>query len=244
MCKFTWVSLNDIIWLSQLYLLFLVYSPTFSQVLLQYLQRPFLGISHTFSWLIRLALTLQRLNTENSKQMFPVKKLRGPSPNFHIYVSVSDLYIPRIGPPILLQENMRTYPGNINRSQTHECGNWDWGRAIPRKEIHNWDFRCSVSNVLSLFASVVLGIFTNSPPVLFLSLFPFYKLFGRYFRLRTLLEPGKSWQPLLLSGQGWIDYQNIPWYAYRQHTCKKECSQNCKMCKILAKKIILHNGSG
>ncbi len=23
-------------------------------------------------------------------------------------------------------------------------GNWDWGRAIPRKEIHKWDFRCSV----------------------------------------------------------------------------------------------------
>jgi hypothetical protein len=32
----------------------------------------------------------------------------------------------------------------INRSQTHECGNWGWGRAIPRKEIHKWDFRCSV----------------------------------------------------------------------------------------------------
>ncbi len=32
----------------------------------------------------------------------------------------------------------------INRSQTHECGNWDWGRAVPRKGIHKWDFRCSV----------------------------------------------------------------------------------------------------
>jgi hypothetical protein len=30
----------------------------------------------------------------------------------------------------------------INRSQTHECGNWDWGRAIPRKGTHKWDFRC------------------------------------------------------------------------------------------------------
>jgi hypothetical protein len=27
----------------------------------------------------------------------------------------------------------------INRSQTHECGNWDWGWAI-----HEWDFLCSV----------------------------------------------------------------------------------------------------
>ncbi len=32
----------------------------------------------------------------------------------------------------------------INRSQTHECGNWGWGRAIPRKGIFKWDFRCSV----------------------------------------------------------------------------------------------------
>ncbi len=32
----------------------------------------------------------------------------------------------------------------INRSQTHECGYWDWGRAIPRKEIHKWYFPCSV----------------------------------------------------------------------------------------------------
>ncbi len=26
------------------------------------------------------------------------------------------------------------------RSQTHACWNWGWGRAIPRKGIHIWDF--------------------------------------------------------------------------------------------------------
>ncbi len=31
----------------------------------------------------------------------------------------------------------------LNRSQTHECDNWDWGRAIPRIGIYKWDFRCS-----------------------------------------------------------------------------------------------------
>ncbi len=50
--------------------------------------------------------TGQRYNTENSKQIFPEKQLRGLSPNFHIHVSVLDLYIPRIDLPILLQENM------------------------------------------------------------------------------------------------------------------------------------------
>jgi len=55
--------------------------------------------------------TLQRHNTENSKQIFPEKELRSHSPNVHIHVSVSDLYIPTIGLPILLQENMWTDPG-------------------------------------------------------------------------------------------------------------------------------------
>jgi hypothetical protein len=32
----------------------------------------------------------------------------------------------------------------INRSQAHECRNWDKGRAISFLGIHKWDFRCSV----------------------------------------------------------------------------------------------------
>ncbi len=35
----------------------------------------------------------------------------------------------------------------INRSHRHECENWDWGRTIPRKGIHRWDFHCSVLGV-------------------------------------------------------------------------------------------------
>jgi hypothetical protein len=37
-----------------------------------------------------------------SKQIFPEMKLCGLIPNFCIYVSVSDFYIPTIGPPFLL----------------------------------------------------------------------------------------------------------------------------------------------
>jgi hypothetical protein len=44
---------------------------------------------------------------------FPEMKLRGLVPSFHIHVSVSDLYIPWIGPPILLQKNRQTDPENI-----------------------------------------------------------------------------------------------------------------------------------
>ncbi len=39
---------------------------------------------------------------ENLGYVFPEKELRGFSPNIHIHVSVSDLYIPRIGPHIYL----------------------------------------------------------------------------------------------------------------------------------------------
>jgi hypothetical protein len=31
----------------------------------------------------------------------------------------------------------------VDRSQTHKCGNWNWGSAVPRKGIHKWDFPCS-----------------------------------------------------------------------------------------------------
>jgi hypothetical protein len=44
----------------------------------------------------------------------------------------------------------------INRSQTHEYRNWDWGRAIPRKGIHKCkcDFSCSVETVTLSFFSL------------------------------------------------------------------------------------------
>jgi hypothetical protein len=56
---------------------------------------------------------LQRHNTKISKQIFPGKELRGYSPNSYNHVSVSDLYIPLIGLPILLQENRWAERGNV-----------------------------------------------------------------------------------------------------------------------------------
>jgi hypothetical protein len=66
---------------------------------------------------------LQRHNIENSKQILQEKELRALSPNFQIHVSVSDLYIPTIGPPILLQENMcGPILGIYNRHMNVEVG--------------------------------------------------------------------------------------------------------------------------
>ncbi len=60
-----------------------------------------------------MTFALQRNNTEKLKQILPEKELRDHSPNFHIHVSVCDLYIPTINLPVLLQENMWANPGNI-----------------------------------------------------------------------------------------------------------------------------------
>jgi hypothetical protein len=61
------------------------------------------------------------------------KELGGLSPNFHIHVSVKDLYIPRISPQKFSCGRIgRPIVGiYINRSQNHECGNRDSGRTIP-----------------------------------------------------------------------------------------------------------------
>jgi hypothetical protein len=60
---------------------------------------------------IELRAALQRQNAQISKQIFPEKEYRGLSPNFHIHASVSDLYIPKIGLPILLEEICRRILG-------------------------------------------------------------------------------------------------------------------------------------
>jgi hypothetical protein len=54
---------------------------------------------------------LQRQNAENLKQIFPEEEYRGLSPNFYIHVSVSELYIPTMGLPVLLEEICRLILG-------------------------------------------------------------------------------------------------------------------------------------
>ncbi len=46
----------------------------------------------------------------------------------------------------------------LNRSLTHECGNWGSGRAFPRKGIHMRNFLCS--------AAVLIGWSPATPPPL------------------------------------------------------------------------------
>ncbi len=64
-------------------------------------------------------------------------------------MSVRDLYIPRVGPHISCNRIGRSIAGYINRSQTHECGNWDCVAA----QFLFWEY-IYVSNFLHWFFAV------------------------------------------------------------------------------------------
>ncbi len=107
----------------------------------------FLLLSLMWTELLKLEFT-NHMNMhciENSKQIFPEMKFRGLVPNFCVHVSVSNLYIPTIGPPtficyIAFADRSWEY---INRSQIHECRNWEQGRAVSFLGIFVSNFRHS-----------------------------------------------------------------------------------------------------
>ena len=77
------------------------------------------------------ALCIPRTETERAS-LFLKHNYNVLSPNFHIHVSVSDLYIPRIGRPI---------PGIYKSlTDTHECRNWERGHTVSFLRIHKLDF--------------------------------------------------------------------------------------------------------
>jgi hypothetical protein len=97
----------------------------------------------------------------NIRFMYSQKiKLRGLVPNFH--VSLSDLYIPTIDPPIFL-----------HRSQIHECRNLERGHAVSFQNLFVSNFRYSVFALpsppqrLSSLLLLFLEVFPS--PLLFLA---------------------------------------------------------------------------
>ncbi len=77
------------------------------------------------------------------KLLFPKQNYNVLSPSSYTHISVRNVYISRIDLPSAAGKYMDQSWEHYNCSQTHECGNWDWGRATPRKGIHKWNFLCS-----------------------------------------------------------------------------------------------------
>ncbi len=74
----------------------------------------------------------------------------GLGPIFHIHVSVNNLYIPTIGPPIFLQQNRQTEIGNIYI--THRNMNLEIG--TDAEQFHFWKYLFRILGLLSLQCTV------------------------------------------------------------------------------------------
>jgi hypothetical protein len=70
------------------------------------------------------------------------------SPNFHIHLSVSDLYFQDRSASFATAKQADRSWEYINRSHIHECRNWERGRAVSLLEIPKSDFRYSASLLL------------------------------------------------------------------------------------------------
>jgi hypothetical protein len=70
----------------------------------------------TYSYVLLCLEWIQYALYKKSDLCIPEMKLHGLLPNSYIHVSVSDLYISRIGLPIWLQQNRQTDLGNIYKS--------------------------------------------------------------------------------------------------------------------------------
>ncbi len=87
--------------------------------------------------------TLQRQNAENLKQIFPEKENIGVSVSISTFMCLWANYIfSRWVCHFCWRKYVDRSWEYINRSQTHECGNWSGGHAIPRKGIYNRNCRC------------------------------------------------------------------------------------------------------
>ncbi len=89
---------------------------------------------------------MQRHNTENSRQICVAS-----FPMSHSCVCERFLYLHDLSAYSAAGKYVDRSWEYINRSQTRECRNWEWGRSIPFLEIHKWGFRCSATKRMVVY---------------------------------------------------------------------------------------------
>ncbi len=94
----------------------------------------------------------------------PRKGISGPQSQFPHSCVCERIIYSHDGPALLeeIQYVDRSWE-YINRAQTHECGNWGWGRLFPEKEYINW---------------IAVAMYPLSPFVFFMELLDFPVLWG------------------------------------------------------------------
>jgi hypothetical protein len=102
-----------------------------------------------------LSLTVGHTATKIPFMYSQKRNCGGLSLNFHIHVSVSDLYIPRIGPQILLQQNSQTNCGNIYISHR----NVNVEIETDAKQFLFWEYLFRIFGIVSLQCTALLTIF-------------------------------------------------------------------------------------
>jgi hypothetical protein len=118
-------------------------------------------------------------NCKDKKPKFRNKYSQKRNIGFSVPISFMRLSVIYIFPRPVCLFSWRKYVDRswdyINRSQTHECGNLGWGRAIPRKGIHkvvvvsvlySYDWYSRTSNALKnkeIFCNDIGPVLYNAP---------------------------------------------------------------------------------
>ncbi len=94
--------------------------------------------------------SIPRNEIVRAASLFPKQNYNVLSPNSYTHISVRDFQDRSVY--FAAAKYVDRSWEYVNRSQTHECRNWDWDRTIPFLGIHKLDFRYSFEIIIGNIA--------------------------------------------------------------------------------------------